>query len=204
MSVLIGLQLFGLVYLTYYLYRVPSWSDQLDAMAMARIGASLDHQGVLPAIGPVNKQDLVTLQSVGGLIGIVERSRRRESSATGSVLPDMAVADDSAVELQRLTSSEEGRKSVEDDTTSVKLELGASGPILTACLPGHTTLSFGLKKAWSKVFASWKQPSVDDLPPPPPPTSPRSETSTNLPTLTLLPSLSFSTRQDDDGMSFSE
>ncbi|KAB2099279.1 hypothetical protein AG0111_0g12555 [Alternaria gaisen] len=115
----------------------------------------------------------------------------------------MAAADDSAVESQRLTSSEEGRKSVEDDTTSVKLELGASGPILTADLPGRTTLSFGLKKAWSKMFASWKQPSVDDLPPPPP-TSPRSETSTNLPTLTLLPSLSFSTRQDDDGMSFSE
>ena len=204
MSVLIGLQLLGLVYLTYYLYRIPSWSNQLDAMAMARIGASLDHRGVLPAIGPVSKEDLITVQTVGGLIRIFEKSPRQDSSASESVLPEMAAADDSAVELQRLTSSEEGRKSVEDDTTSVKLELGASGPILTADLPGHTALSFGLKKAWSKVFASWKQPSVDDLPPPPPPTSPRSETSTNLPTLTLLPSLSFSTRQDDDGMSFSE
>lgn len=171
-------------------------------MAMARIGASLDHQGVLPAIGPVKKQDLVTLQSVGGLIGIVERSGRRESSATGSVLPDMAVADDSAVELQRLTSSEEGRKSVKGDTTSVKLELDGSGPILTADLLGRTTLSSGLKRAWSKMFVSGKQPSVDDLPSPP--TSPRSDTSTNLPAFTLLPSFSFSTHPDDDEMSILE
>ncbi|RYO48131.1 hypothetical protein AA0113_g10139 [Alternaria arborescens] len=171
-------------------------------MAMARIGASLDHQGVLPAIGPVKKQDLVTLQSAGGLIGIVERSGRRESSATGSVLPDMAVADDSAVELQRLTSSEEGRKSVKGDTTSVKLELDGSGPILTADLLGRTTLSSGLKRAWSKRFVSGKQPSVDDLPSPP--TSPRSDTSTNLPAFTLLPSFSFSTHPDDDEMSILE
>ena len=202
MSVLIGLQLFGLVYLTYYLYRVPSWSDQLDAMAMARIGASLDHRGVLPAIGPVSKEDLITVQTVGGLIRIFEKSPRQDSSASESVLPEMAAADDSAVELQRLTSSEEGRKSVEDDTTSVKLELGASGPILTADLSDRTTLSFNLKRAWSKMFASEKQPSVDDLPSPP--TSSRSETSTNLPTLTLLPSLSFSTCPDDDEMSSSE
>ena len=202
MSILIGLQLLGLGYLTHYLYRVPSWSDQLDAMAMARIGASLHHQGVLPAIGPVSKEDLITLQTVGGLIGIVERSPRHEGSATEFALPDMAAADDSAVELQRLTSSEEGRKSVEDDTTSVKLELGASGPILTANSSGRTTLSFGLKRAWSKMFASGKQLSVDDLPSPP--TSPRSEISTNLPTLTLLPSLSFSTHADDDEMSSSE
>jgi hypothetical protein len=202
MSVWIGLQLLGLIYLTYYLYRVPSWSDQLDAMAMARIGASLDHRGVLPAIGPVKKQDLVTLQSVGGLIGIVERSGRRESSATGSVLPDMAVVDDSAVELQRLTSSGEGRKSVEGDTISVNLELDASGPILTADSSGGTTLPFGLKRAWHKMFASGKQPSMDDLPPPS--TSLQSETSTNLPILTLLPPLSFSTLPDDDEMSISE
>jgi hypothetical protein len=202
MSVLIGLQLLGLVYLTYYLYRIPSWSAQLDAMAMAQIGASLDHQGVLPAIGPVSKEDLVTLQNVGGLIGIVEKSPRQDSSGSESALPDMAGADDSAVELQRLTSSEEGRKSVGDDTTSVKLELGASGPILTAGLSDRTTLSFDLKRAWSKMFASGKQPSVDDLPSSP--TSSQSETSTNLPTLTLLPSLSFSTCPDDDEMSSSE
>ncbi|CAN9373052.1 unnamed protein product [Alternaria sp. RS040] len=202
MSVLIGLQLLGLGYLAHYLYRVPSWSDQLDAMAIARIGASLDHQGVLPAIGPVSKEDLVTLQTVGGLIGIVERSPCHESSATESVLLDMAAADDSAVELQRLTSSEEARKSVKDDTTNVKLELGASGPIRMADLSDRTTLSSDLKRAWSKMFASERQPSVDDLPSLP--TSPRSETSTNLPTLTLLPSLSFSTHPDDDEMSILE
>ncbi|KAF7678840.1 hypothetical protein GT037_002588 [Alternaria burnsii] len=192
------------VYATWLITYIPSHhgSDQLDATAIARIGASLDHQGVLPAIGPVSKEDLVTLQTVGGLIGIVERSPCHESSATESVLLDMAAADDSAVELQRLTSSEEARKSVKDDTTNVKLELGASGPILMADLSDRTTLSSGLKRAWSKMFASERQPSVDDLPSLP--TSPRSETSTNLPTLTLLPSLSFSTHPDDDEMSVLE
>jgi hypothetical protein len=74
LSVLIGLQVLVLGYLTYYLYRVPTWPDQLDAMAMTCIGASLDHRGVLPAIGSVNEKDLAALQNVGALIGIVEEN----------------------------------------------------------------------------------------------------------------------------------
>jgi len=111
LSVLIGLQLLGLTYLAYYLYRVPTWSDQLDAMAMARIGASLHDRDVLPAIGPVSKEDLTALQTVGALVGIVEKSARRKNSIPRSESPEIAVTGDSGVELQMLGSAEGGRES---------------------------------------------------------------------------------------------
>jgi hypothetical protein len=162
MSVLIGLQLLGLGYLTYHLYRVPSWSDQLDAMAMARIGASLHHQGVLPAIGPVSKQDPDALQTVGGLIGIVEKSPRRDSSASESVLPDIAATDGSAVELQRLTSPDQGASSVRHRVVGVELGLDAPGPILTTKQAHRSLYVLGMKRVWRRLFASKKTTSVDD------------------------------------------
>jgi len=134
LSVLIVLQLLGLGYLTYYLYRVPTWSDQLDAMAMARIGASLHNKGVLPAIGPVSKEDLDALQTVSGLIGIVDKSPRGKSSTTRSVSPDLITTGDSDAELQRLNLAEEGRESFGDRTRreismigSVSSDLASTG-----------------------------------------------------------------------------
>lgn len=130
LSVLIGLQLLGLGYLTYYLYRVPTWSDQLDAMAMARIGASLHDKGVLPAIGPVSKEDLDALQTVSGLIGIVERSPRGKSLMTRSVSPDLIDTDGSGAELQRLNLADEGRVSFGDSTRRVISMIGSISPDL--------------------------------------------------------------------------
>lgn len=46
-TVLIFLQLAGLAYVTYYIYHLPSWTHALDAVAVARIGASMD-RSVLP------------------------------------------------------------------------------------------------------------------------------------------------------------
>lgn len=162
MSLLIGLQLLGLGYLIYYLYRVPSWSNQLDAMAMARIGASLHHQGVPPAIGPVSKQDLNVLHTVGGLIGIVEKNPRRDSSASESVLPDPAATDGSAVELQRLTSPEQGASRVRHGVISVELGLNAPGPILTTKQAHRSLYVLGMKRVWRGLFASGKTTPVDD------------------------------------------
>lgn len=48
-SVLMLLQITGLLSLRVYNYRNPAWTDSLDAFAMARIGASLQ-AGSLPAI----------------------------------------------------------------------------------------------------------------------------------------------------------
>jgi len=129
LSALIGLQLLGLSYLTFYLYRVPAWSDQLDAMAMARIGASLQHQGVLPAIGPVDKRDLKALQNVGGLIGIVEKGPHRKTSFTRTVSSETSTANCPDVELLRLNSAEEGRENPKMRSMSPDLAVTSSSQV---------------------------------------------------------------------------
>jgi hypothetical protein len=154
LSVLLGLQLLGLGYLTYYLYRFPTWSGQLDAMAMARIGARLHHQGVLPPIGPVSKEDRAILQTVGGLVGIVEKSPRRERSMPRSLSHNVEVTDDLEVELHRLTSNGIGYIDNEDSSTDVELELDGSGPILTTDSPRRSPYILGTKRAIRAIFIS--------------------------------------------------
>jgi hypothetical protein len=154
LSVLLGLQLLGLGYLTYYLYRFPTWTGQLDAMATARIGARLEHRGVLPAIGPVRKRDRAVLETVGGLVGIVEKSPRRESSISSFLSPNMGVTDGSEVELHRLTSNEVGCKNDEDSSTDIELGLDGSGPILTTNTPRRSPYVLGLKRAYTATFIS--------------------------------------------------
>jgi hypothetical protein len=156
LSVLLGLQLLGLGYLTYYLYRFPTWSDKLDAMAMARIGASLEQREVLPPIGPVSKERLNALQYVGGLIGIVEKAPHRESSMTRLVSPESKVGDASDIELRQLTATEEARTSAEDDTSEVQLGLGASGPIFSTSTPRRSPYA-GLKRVWTETYGKTYQ-----------------------------------------------
>jgi hypothetical protein len=69
-------------------------------MAIARIGASLGHRGVLPEIGPVTQKDHEALKAVEGLIGIVGKESHHETSTTRLVLPDLNTADDPEVEVQ--------------------------------------------------------------------------------------------------------
>ncbi|KAI4947739.1 hypothetical protein J4E91_006561 [Alternaria rosae] len=99
-------------------------------MAMARIGASLHDRGVLPAIGPVSNEDLDALQTVSGLIGIVEKSPRGRSSMTRSVSPDLITTDGSGAELQRLDLAEEGHESFGDSTRRVISMIGSVSPDL--------------------------------------------------------------------------
>jgi|SRR5690242_268960 len=70
LSLLVGLQLIGLAFLAYYIYRVPTWTGALDAMAIARIGASVRQHDMLPPIGPVTQRDRDALNNVDGLVGI--------------------------------------------------------------------------------------------------------------------------------------
>jgi len=110
LSLSIGLQLLGLGYLAYYIYRAPTWSGQLDAMAMARIGASLHSRGVLSAIGVVSKEDIAGLKTVGGLIGVIEKPPRRKTSMTRFVLPELAHAGGLEVQSQWLDPDEQDRE----------------------------------------------------------------------------------------------
>lgn len=68
-SVLILLQLIGIAYTVWYIYKVPIWTSALDALAVARIGASMETSD-LPPIGAVYPADLDKLTEVDALIGI--------------------------------------------------------------------------------------------------------------------------------------
>ena len=83
MSLLIGLQLLGLLCLTWYIYHVPSWTGALDAMAMAHIGARLGQQNVLlDGVSGDRDRDARTLQKVNGLIEVVHIEEERDESGT--------------------------------------------------------------------------------------------------------------------------
>jgi hypothetical protein len=130
LSVLLALQSLSLIYLAYYIYHVPTWTGSLDAIAIARIGASLRDQYVLPPIGPVDEKDLDALRNVDGLIGVVEktddngRSQRRRASSNWS--------DDGAsvlnLELQQV-GSKGPYINVEAQGSDIQLGLGVSGVI---------------------------------------------------------------------------
>ncbi len=70
-SILLFLELLALSYLTWYIYSTPTWTTSLDALAVARIGASLP-AGTLPALGPVIRKDMEALRKVDGLVGVDE------------------------------------------------------------------------------------------------------------------------------------
>lgn len=68
-SVLIGLQLLGLAYLVWYIYSIPTWTSQLNALAVARIVKDLDADA-LPPVGAMSKHDWARLEELDGLVGI--------------------------------------------------------------------------------------------------------------------------------------
>lgn len=70
-SVFVFLQLLGLLYLAWYIYSVPTWTDMLDALAVARITSSLD-RGSIPGVGSLDSNDMDRLDQTEGLIGVVD------------------------------------------------------------------------------------------------------------------------------------
>ena len=98
LSSLIGLQLVGLAYLMYYIYHVPTWTGALDAIAMARIGATLSDNMSLPFDAEVELRDIERLKDVDGLVGLQPRNSGKNNVDSGSVHQDRG----EDVELQQL------------------------------------------------------------------------------------------------------
>lgn len=69
-SVFIFLQLLGLAFLTYYIYHVPTWTHALDALSVARIGATMNRTGELLDLDDGTKVDERDLADVNGLVGL--------------------------------------------------------------------------------------------------------------------------------------
>jgi hypothetical protein len=135
MTILIGLQLLGLLYLTWYIYHVPSWTDSLDAMAVAHIGARLgQHNLLLAGVSGDREKDARELQSVDGLLGVVNVEEGHHDSDTELGHHDsdteLGLRDsdtelgyrDSDTELQHLS-----RASLEIDRQSTE-DVGIRGP----------------------------------------------------------------------------
>jgi hypothetical protein len=70
-SLLIGVQLLGLAYLLWYIYSIPTWTSQLNAVAVARIVKDLDADA-LPPVGAMSKHDWARLEELDGLVGVDE------------------------------------------------------------------------------------------------------------------------------------
>ncbi|KAL5042433.1 hypothetical protein BDW71DRAFT_200563 [Aspergillus fruticulosus] len=68
-SLLIFLQLLGLAYVTYFIYKLPTWSHSLDAVAVARIGACLKQSDLQP-LGHGAVVDEGRLNRVDGWVGL--------------------------------------------------------------------------------------------------------------------------------------
>jgi hypothetical protein len=88
LSILIVLQLLGLMYLAYYISFSPTWTGALDVIAIAQMGASLGHRNLLPSIGTVTAEEQNALSHVDGLIGTVGREDEEEGSRT-RLTPDV-------------------------------------------------------------------------------------------------------------------
>ncbi|KAF2676219.1 hypothetical protein K458DRAFT_437493 [Lentithecium fluviatile CBS 122367] len=125
LSTLIGLQMLGLTFLAYFIYHVPTWTYILNAVAVARIGASLE-PSCLPPIGPVNENDLNRLASVSGLVGIMSGQRGRSHSQTRLKSEDSSDCESVHVNGQQRDTSP---STLPRSDTQVSLALGAPGVI---------------------------------------------------------------------------
>jgi len=124
-SVVIALQILGLARLAYYIYHVPTWAGALDAMAIARMGANLGNEGLLPLIGPVTAKDYDALRHVDGLVEL--EAIRDGIDGTERLSPTHTSYDgNSDVELRRV-GTKGAYVNVEDQSPPPQLDLGASG-----------------------------------------------------------------------------
>ena len=78
-SVLVFAQLIGLAYLAWYIYQVPTWTDMLDALAVARITNSLSRTDI-PSLGSITPSEIERLRKLDGLVGVIEHDAEPHSS----------------------------------------------------------------------------------------------------------------------------
>lgn len=117
-SALILLQAVGLGAMVWYIWRRPTWTAGLNAMALTRIGKAMDDDK-LPPIGPVSEDDRAKLEQVDALVGISEGT----NTYTPPVGEHLTVRGQLGIPLVELD------RRAEDD---LKFGLGAKGLIATA------------------------------------------------------------------------
>jgi hypothetical protein len=141
-SVLIAAQIIGLIALAIFIYHVPTWTTVLNAMAMARVGASLE-PNTLPPIRPLERSDTEKLKSASGLFGVVEATKdiEMQSPKVDQLSPDATSSVENFLEMNVSQGQADLPVKVKRSNTQMQLELGASG-IVTR----NTTSSEKVKK----------------------------------------------------------
>lgn len=68
-SALIAVQVGGLGALVWYIYTIPTWTPQLNALAVAQMAQSIP-DGHLPSLGPISDAEMKKLERLDGLVGV--------------------------------------------------------------------------------------------------------------------------------------
>ena len=85
-SVLIVMQVLGLLMLAWYIYSVPTWTTKLDAYAVAQLAKSLDDDVLLP-LGLQSKGHVRKLRDVDGMVGVPEQDSTYEPARGAGKTP---------------------------------------------------------------------------------------------------------------------
>lgn len=135
LSTIVGVQVIGLLWLGWWIYKWPTWSRTLDAMAIARVAASID-PSVLPPFRTIGQKDWEKLAHIDGLIGTqLQEEAGEQQRGPGGVMQDNAAEAD--IEMRALSvASTAGKEPTSEavpvptaDASSVTLGLGASGVV---------------------------------------------------------------------------
>ncbi|KAF3031518.1 hypothetical protein E8E12_000544 [Didymella heteroderae] len=101
LSVIVGVQILGLLWLGCWIFMWPTWTRTLNAMAIARVAASID-RSLLPPLGIVGQNDWEKLAHVDGLIGVeLHEVATEQLRGTGTVLSENATDED--IEMRALS-----------------------------------------------------------------------------------------------------
>lgn len=134
LSVVVGLQVLGLLWLGVWIFMWPTWTRTLDAMAIARVAASVD-PSLLPPFRTVGQKDWDKLALVDGLVGAQVREEASEQQhGTAAV---RGVDADEEIEMRALSvastvGKEPASATVPAETANraaVELGLGAPGVV---------------------------------------------------------------------------
>jgi hypothetical protein len=131
-SLLIFIQFVGLALLTYFIYHVPTWTYMLNAMAVARIAASLDDSS-LPIIGNAHEGNSKDLDHISGVIGLVKNNKEQARSKSST-----------SIELSETTPRSQQDDPFTDPVrseTQRSLGIGAPGIITRGHGPTKKTVS---------------------------------------------------------------
>ena len=115
-SVLILLQLVGLILLARYACKVPTWTGSLDALAVARISASLKD---IPPIDQIDERDLKKkLEELDALVGVAVLEEEEQRPQTSNSIEEFGCGSD--------------RLAYEDNISLVTIVVNDSAPSFSA------------------------------------------------------------------------